>query len=85
MHTSDRQGQIMALAVRPFSGVPSSLGSDNGDKLSQSRSFPKKKVAIPALVEREQHQSFGGLLPEKQGRNLVLTVLYVPYSLDIGG
>ena len=27
---------------------------------------------------------FKGLLPERQDQNLVLTVVYVPYSLDSG-
>jgi len=27
-------------------------------------------------------KGFKGLLPESQGQNLALTVLYVPYSLD---
>ena len=36
------------------------------------------------MPQREQRVSVGGLLPERQGQNLVLTVLYVPYLLDSG-
>ena len=33
---------------------------------------------------RGQLERFYGLLPENQGQNLAVTVLYVPYSLDSG-
>ena len=36
-------------------------------------------------ARREQPDIFQGLLPERQGRNLALTVLHVPHSLDRGG
>jgi len=35
-------------------------------------------------ARREQLESFLGLLPEGQGHNLALNVLYVPYSLGSG-
>ena len=35
-------------------------------------------------AKREHLQIFHGFLPESQGQNLALTVLYVPYSLDRG-
>jgi len=35
-----------------------------------------------ARAEREQLERSQGLLPESQGRNLALTVLHVPKSLD---
>jgi len=34
--------------------------------------------------KRQPLKRFKGLLPESQGQSLTLTVLYVPYSLDIG-
>ena len=37
---------------------------------------------IPGM--REHPDVYKGLLPESQGQNMALTVLYVPYSLDIG-
>ena len=33
-------------------------------------------------AKREHRKRVHGFLPESQGQNLVLTVLYVPYSLD---
>jgi len=33
-------------------------------------------------AKRELLDRFSGLLPESQGQNLPVTVLYVPYSLD---
>ena len=35
-------------------------------------------------ARREQLKRFLGLLPESQGQNLAVTVLYVPHSLDSG-
>ena len=35
-------------------------------------------------VGREPFKTFQGLLPERQGQNLALTLSYVPYSLDSG-
>ena len=35
-------------------------------------------------AKREQLKRVQGLLPERSGQNLALTVLYVPYSLDSG-
>ena len=35
-------------------------------------------------ARREELKRFKGLLPESQGQNLALTVLYVPYLLDSG-
>ena len=35
-------------------------------------------------AKRERLKIFQGLSPESQGQNLVVTVLYVPYSLVIG-
>jgi hypothetical protein len=36
-------------------------------------------------AKTEQLDRFCGLLPERQGHDLAVTVLYVPYSLDSGG
>jgi len=39
----------------------------------------------PYAAAAEGHLTlFQGLLPESQGQNVALTVLYVPYSLDSG-
>ena len=35
-------------------------------------------------AQREHLQRFQGRLPESHGRNLAVTVLYMPYSLDSG-
>ena len=39
---------------------------------------------VPLPSKNEYLKRFGGILPESQGQNLALTVLHVPYSLDIG-
>lgn len=49
----------------------------------KSITFQKaSRVCFPA--KREQLEMFQGLVPESRGQNLVLTVLHVPYSLDVG-
>jgi len=40
--------------------------------------------SAPFQAKREQLKKLYGLLPESQGQNLALTVLYVPHSLDSG-
>jgi len=35
-------------------------------------------------AKREQLKRLEGLLPDSQGRNLALALLFVPYSLDSG-
>jgi len=41
-------------------------------------------IETSASPAAEQFRRVYGLLPEGQGQNLALTVLYVPYSLDSG-
>ena len=41
-------------------------------------------IANAGISKREPLERFDRLLPERQGQNLALTVLYVPYSLDSG-
>ena len=42
------------------------------------------QVWVRVRAKRAQLHRFQGLLPESQGHNLALTVLYVPYSLISG-
>ena len=48
--------------------------------------FSKGGGVEPACspAKREHLERFEGLLPEGQGQILALSILYVPYSLDIG-
>ena len=39
---------------------------------------------VRSRAEKEKLRWLHRLLPERQDQNLALTVLYVPYSLDIG-
>ena len=41
-------------------------------------------MAVRFRARRGQLETLEGLLPDSQGQNLALTVLYMPYSLDSG-
>ena len=54
--------------------------------LNPDPSFPKRRSWVARFrAKREQLQTVSGLLPEGRGRNLALTVLCVPCSLDRAG
>ena len=69
---SSRVAQVNILEICQV--VPSSLGG--GVPLDD---HPFASTPSTSYVpQREQLVSVGGLLPERQGQNLALTVLYVP-------
>ena len=73
--------------LSPGSGVHDSLSLlnlQNALRFERSREglrFPPNKLASRFRTKRGPFERFQGLLPESQGHDLALTVLYVPDSL----
>ena len=51
---------------------------------SEMRALPVCRPRVSA-IEQIGNDLFKWIQPESQGQNLTLTVVYVPYALDIGG
>jgi len=89
-HICDRQGQIVALAfrqksIKPCELIPLRSKTERLITLRRSSLKASGSCAKPLPRKEEQLESFQGLLPERQGQNLVLTVLNVLSSFDSGG
>jgi len=60
------------------------VGGEGCESYNGTLSFGGTNLPRRFRAKREQLQMCSDLLPESQGPNLALTVLCVPYSLDIG-
>ena len=80
----------MEVGVREAAKAGSAMESEKDKAAGELKEvFPPPRVAVWDSTLRfrlkiEQLQTFGGCLPENPGQNLVLTGLYVPYTLDSG-
>ena len=76
-----------ALAARPCQGRPGTASERRGLVFKAHPRFYHSTLGLRVIKKkkkREQVETFEGLLPESQGQNQALTVLYVPHSLDSG-
>jgi len=84
-HIQDSQSQILALACRSTFFNPFKLFTLRSDAEHHSGPRHQCHQSVEPLSHRakkEQLKRFQRILPESQGQNPALTVVYVPNSLD---
>jgi len=85
------RNQLYGLIWFKFGHVTLEISSQRNPRTppcGTSRERNRELVMFPCVshprlpARREQLERFKGILPERQGQNQALTVLYVPYSLN---
>jgi len=84
-HTLPGKGNSNSHGARPVHLIVTMITRIRTSRLSIKNSLSQwRRTCRQASRVEEQLETFEALLPQSQGQNLALTVLYVPSSLDSG-